>query len=75
MVSLGAGITLVPGMALDVEVRRADRSLVALPFAAPQPVRTISLAWRRSSARAEEFRLLGRKLAEAAPPGRRLLRR
>lgn len=58
MVSNGIGITLVPEMAKSVELRD-ERSVVAVPFGAPAPGRTIGLAWRRSSAREHEFRLLG----------------
>ena len=72
MVAAGAGITLLPEMAVDVEAR-ADRGLVCVPLARPQPARTIVLAWRRSSPRARELRLFGQLFAAAVPAERRLL--
>ncbi len=43
MVANGYGITLVPKVAADVEVR--DDRVKLLDFAQPQPGRTIGLAW------------------------------
>ena len=57
-VSAGAGVTLVPQMALEVE-GRPERALSFLSFPHPRPSRTICLSWRRTSPRDEEFRLLG----------------
>ena len=50
MVANGYGVTLVPQVAVDVEVR--DERVKLLRFAAPEPGRTIGLAWRRTSPRA-----------------------
>ena len=61
-------LTLLPEMAVPVETR-GRRDLVIRPFRAPRPSRTIGLAWRRTSARAEEFELLAESLR---PPGARL---
>lgn len=61
-VSAGAGITLVPRLALKLE-DRPERALSFLAFPRPQPGRTICLAWRKTSPRAAEFRLLGEELA------------
>ncbi len=47
MVADGAGITLLPALAVPTETRRAD--LRIRPFAAPTPGRTIALAWRRGT--------------------------
>ena len=58
MVAGGIGITLLPAMAVDVEVTKRRR-LVARPFVAPSPRRTIGLAWRKTSARGPEFQRLG----------------
>lgn len=58
MVSNGLGVTLIPKMAMDTETRRAP-GLETHAFARPSPGRTIGLAWRRSSPREEDFRLLG----------------
>jgi len=54
-------MTLLPELALDVELR-GRRDLVVVPFRAPAPHRTIGLAWRPSSARAPEFRTLAESL-------------
>jgi LysR family hydrogen peroxide-inducible transcriptional activator len=66
MVAGGAGITLLPELAVRVE--GATRDLALVPFRKPPPVRTIGLAWRASSPRAEEFRMLGALLAPGAAP-------
>lgn len=47
MVADGAGVTLLPQLAVATEVKRARLSV--RPFAAPAPGRTIALAWRRRS--------------------------
>jgi LysR family transcriptional regulator, hydrogen peroxide-inducible genes activator len=47
MVSSGAGVTLLPAMAVPVENRRAQ--LEARPFVPPVPSRTVVLAWRPGS--------------------------
>ncbi len=64
MVVAGHGVTLVPELAVKREVR-ATPGLAALPFDAAGPSRSIGLAWRRSSARAAEFRALGETLVTA----------
>ena len=58
MVASNLGVTLLPAMALPLEVGRRGR-LEARPFKRPPPHRTIGLAWRPTSMRKEEFRLLG----------------
>jgi LysR family hydrogen peroxide-inducible transcriptional activator len=47
MVAGGAGITLLPSLAVPTEARRAR--LRVRPFAAPAPKRTIALVWRKRS--------------------------
>ncbi|WP_428266323.1 LysR substrate-binding domain-containing protein [Haliangium sp.] len=47
MVAGGAGVTLLPEMAIPVETGRADLKL--RPFATPSPGRTIALVWRARS--------------------------
>ncbi len=65
MVAGGLGVTLLPESAAASLVQR--RGPVALaPFASPAPGRTIGLAWRTSSARLGEFRLLAETLRTAA---------
>jgi LysR family hydrogen peroxide-inducible transcriptional activator len=58
MAAGGLGLTLVPQMALGAELP-ADGSLIAKPLAADAPPRRIALAWRRSSARKDDFRRFG----------------
>lgn len=65
MVAGGLGVTLLPEAAAAALV--PARGPVALgEFAAPAPGRTIGLAWRTSSARLREFRLLAEALREEA---------
>ena len=67
MVAGGAGVTLLPELALSTELRRAD--LRVRPLAAPVPSRTIALAWRRSSPLAAPLRQLAATLRRAYPEG------
>jgi LysR family transcriptional regulator, hydrogen peroxide-inducible genes activator len=62
MVANGYGITLVPKVAVDVEVR--DQRVKLLRFAAPEPGRTVGLAWRRTSPRKVDFVSLGQLVSE-----------
>jgi LysR family transcriptional regulator, hydrogen peroxide-inducible genes activator len=57
MVASGYGLTLVPQVAVDVEVR--DQRVKLLRFTAPEPGRLIGLAWRRTSPRKADFFALG----------------
>jgi LysR family hydrogen peroxide-inducible transcriptional activator len=70
MVANGFGITLVPQVAADVEVR--DERIKLLRFAPPQPGRTIGLVWRQTSPRKVDFIALGQLVTQAlgfaAPP-------
>jgi LysR family transcriptional regulator, hydrogen peroxide-inducible genes activator len=59
MVEGGLGVTLLPASAAAVEGRG---DLALLRFRAPEPSRELGLVWRRSSARGDEFRLLGELL-------------
>jgi len=63
MVANGFGITLVPKVAADVEVR--DGRVKLLDFAQPQPGRTVGLAWRRTSPRRNDFVALGEVVKSA----------
>jgi LysR family hydrogen peroxide-inducible transcriptional activator len=58
MVAAGHGVTLLPEIAIDVEVR--DERVKLLRFAPPLPGRTIGLAWRHTSPRKVDFVALGR---------------
>lgn len=63
MVANGYGLTLVPQVAVEVEVR--DERIKLLRFAAPQPGRTVGLAWRRTSPRKADFVALGQVIIDA----------
>jgi LysR family transcriptional regulator, hydrogen peroxide-inducible genes activator len=43
----GAGVTLLPGLAVSTETQRA--ALTIRPFSPPGPARTIALVWRKHS--------------------------
>jgi LysR family transcriptional regulator, hydrogen peroxide-inducible genes activator len=62
MVASGYGVTLLPEVAVNIEVR--DERVKLLRFVEPQPQRNIGLAWRSTSARKAEFLLLGDILLE-----------
>jgi LysR family hydrogen peroxide-inducible transcriptional activator len=63
MVANGYGVTLVPEVAVDVEVR--DPRVKLLRFNAPEPARMVGLAWRRTSPRKQDFAALGEVIREA----------
>lgn len=63
MVASGHGVTLLPQVAVEVEVR--DERIKLLRFAPPQPGRTVGLAWRRTSPRRVDFVTLGQIVTEA----------
>jgi|SRR5262245_2072085 len=62
MVANGYGVTLVPQVAVDVEVR--DERIKLLRLVPPQPGRTIGLAWRQTSPRKVDFIALGQLITE-----------
>lgn len=53
MVGAGIGVTLIPEMAAEVELRSAPVVLHKLPE--PRPKRTIGLVWRRSNPLADRY--------------------
>jgi LysR family hydrogen peroxide-inducible transcriptional activator len=57
MVAGGMGVTLLPEAAA-ANLVIAKGPVVTVRFKAPVPGRTLGLAWRTSSARLREFRLL-----------------
>ena len=57
MVANGYGVTLLPEVAVDAEGR--DGRVRLLRFAAPEPARSVGLAWRRTSPRKKDFEALG----------------
>jgi LysR family hydrogen peroxide-inducible transcriptional activator len=58
MVAEGLGATLLPQIALSAGILKGSR-VVTRPLADGAAARQIGLAWRKQSARAEEFRQLG----------------
>jgi len=63
MVSAGAGVTLLPRLALPTENRRGK--LGVRRFAEPAPHRTLALAWRKSSPLGPALRRLTGTIREA----------
>ena len=63
MVASGYGVTLLPEVAIDVEVR--DERVKLLRFVEPQPRRNIGLAWRPTSPRKADFLELGQLVLKA----------
>jgi LysR family hydrogen peroxide-inducible transcriptional activator len=70
MVANGYGVTLLPEVAVGVEVR--DRRVKLMRFVEPQPARRVGLAWRRTSPRKQDFMALGEIVKETLAVGRRL---
>jgi LysR family hydrogen peroxide-inducible transcriptional activator len=62
MVASGYGVTLLPEVAINVEVR--DERVKLLRFVEPQPRRNIGLAWRPTSSRKADFLELGEILLQ-----------
>jgi len=63
LVANGYGVTLVPEIAANVEVH--DKRVSLKRFAAPEPGRTIGLAWRKTSPRRRDFDALGEAVKRA----------
>jgi LysR family hydrogen peroxide-inducible transcriptional activator len=68
MVSSGAGITLLPQIAVSVENRRGQLEVRA--FTAPAPRRTLALIWRPQSPFGDTFRDLANVFRSAAAAAR-----
>jgi LysR family hydrogen peroxide-inducible transcriptional activator len=70
MVANGFGVTLLPEVAAQAEARDGRVKLVR--FVAPEPSRTVGLAWRRTSPRRKDFEALAKivKSLVAATPAR-----
>jgi len=70
MVAGGAGVTILPELAVPTETQRARLRVRA--FATPVPHRTVALVWRRRSPLAPALRKLASTIREAYPrPGKR----
>lgn len=65
MVAGGAGVTLLPSLAMATEAGRA--SLAVRPFTVPAPGRTIALVWRKRSPLAVALREVAGAIREAYP--------
>jgi len=63
MVDNGLGVTVLPKMAIDAGILRGLK-LDMRPFSSPRASRHIALAWRKTSGRGDEFRLLGNVLRD-----------
>lgn len=76
LVEAGLGVTLLPAMAVQSETAHVE-SVRVVPFKDPAPHRRVGLAWRSSSVRAEEFKVLGDLISRVCsgegskPPQRR----
>ncbi len=65
MVAGGAGVTLLPALAVPTETRRSD--LRVRPFAEPAPHRTVALVWRRRSPLGAALREVAAIMRKAYP--------
>jgi LysR family hydrogen peroxide-inducible transcriptional activator len=65
MVAGGAGVTLLPALAVPTEVQRA--ALRVRPFARPAPHRTIALVWRKRSPLSAALHEVGALIRSAYP--------
>jgi LysR family hydrogen peroxide-inducible transcriptional activator len=63
MVANGYGVTLLPEIATQAELH--DKRVSLKRFAAPEPGRTIGLAWRKTSPRHRDFEALGEAVKAA----------
>lgn len=63
MVASGAGVTLLPRVAAEMEARHAN--LRTRAFVRPEPGRTLVLAWRRTAAAEPALRALAAAIREA----------
>lgn len=64
MVSAGIGVTLIPEMAIPVETRSAEVSVVC--FRHPQPSRTIGMIWRATSPLSRQFTQISEVIRQSA---------
>jgi LysR family transcriptional regulator, hydrogen peroxide-inducible genes activator len=69
MVAAGAGVTLLPALALATETPRA--ALRIRPFTQPAPHRTIALVWRRRSPLAAALRPIAAAIKASYPRPRK----
>jgi LysR family hydrogen peroxide-inducible transcriptional activator len=72
MVSSGAGVTLLPSIAVDVENRRGQ--LAVRPLTQPGHSRTICLAWRKAAPLGSALRDLAKTMSVASRPATKIPR-
>jgi LysR family hydrogen peroxide-inducible transcriptional activator len=65
LVAHGLGITLVPELCIEVEM--VNDAVVLTRFSEPEPYRTVAMAWREASPRADHFRQIGMLARELGP--------
>ncbi|MCP3135953.1 LysR substrate-binding domain-containing protein [Pyxidicoccus xibeiensis] len=65
MIASGAGVTLLPALAVSTEAKRSD--LRVRPFAAPAPKRTLALIWRKRSPFRDALQEVAGAMREAWP--------
>ena len=70
MVAAGLGITLMPQIAVDSELA-STRNVVIRPLSPDKPFRTLVLAWRPTTSRGAEFRMLGNLIRECLTGAKR----
>src|SRR5207302_167465 len=63
LVAADLGITLIPQIAVDSELA-SNRNVVIRSLSPDKPFRTLVLAWRPTSSRGAEFRMLGNLIRE-----------
>ncbi len=64
MVDAGLGVTLIPEMAIEAGILTGTK-VAAHPLSSGSAERQIALAWRKGSARARDFKLLGATIQRA----------
>jgi LysR family transcriptional regulator, hydrogen peroxide-inducible genes activator len=67
MVAGGAGVTLLPRLAIPTEAERAG--LRVRPFAEPQPHRTLAIVWRKHSSLGPALKKLAGTIRQTFPNG------
>jgi LysR family hydrogen peroxide-inducible transcriptional activator len=67
LVVQGAGVTLLPALALETETLRAELGIRQI--AAPTPARTIALVWRKGSSLAAALQRVAACIRESYPSG------
>jgi LysR family hydrogen peroxide-inducible transcriptional activator len=65
MIAAGAGVTLLPRLAVSTEVQRSQLSV--RPFADPVPKRTLALIWRKRSSLSAAFKQVAATVRSAYP--------